>query len=107
MSILCRWHAKVRLPAPGLVALGTGLLARFGQLGGNCRGNIGDRSIRTGFFDRIRDRVKDRNALMRRSAFARSDAAYDICAVFTHRQHVKCAFFSGDSLDDQTRIFIY
>ena len=43
---------------------------------------------------------------MRRSTFARRDAAHDVCAVLDHLFSVKRALFARDALHDETRIFI-
>ena len=72
----------------------------------NARRHINHRRICAGFAHRIGDRVENRNAFVRRAAFAGRDAADDVRAVVTHLQHVKRAFFAGDSLNDQTCIFI-
>jgi hypothetical protein len=44
---------------------------------------------------------------VRGSAFAGSDAANNLCAVLGSAFGVEGSLFAGDSLNDQTSIFIY
>ena len=75
-------------------------------VGGECGRNVDHRGIRTGFPDRVGNRVEDRNSLVRRAAFAGRDAADDIRSILDHLLRMEGSFFAGNTLHDQPRRFI-
>lgn len=76
------------------------------RVGGERRRNVNDGHIRAGFFDGVGDRIEDRKAFVRRAAFAGRDAADNVRAVIAHLQGVESSFLAGESLDNQTSVFI-
>ena len=76
-------------------------------VGGKRRRDEDHGGVGAGLLDRVGHGVEHRPAFVRRSTLAGRDAADNVGAVFGAALGVEGAFFAGESLNDQARIFIY
>ena len=73
---------------------------------GKCRRHVNHRSICACFFYCVRNSIENGNAFVRCAAFSGRHATDDVRSILNHLLRMKRAFFAGDSLHDQARVFI-
>ncbi len=77
------------------------------RIGRKWRGNKNHRGSRTGFVDRLADRVKNRHDVFKfLPAFSRSDAGDEFGSVFQRKLRVTRAKAAGDALNQDLGVFV-